>query len=487
MRVTCSLFNGVRAVMKNTVAFKWVGCRQGLSAVVILMTLLVSSSALASTWAGATGNWSSDGNPGWNGTGIPNGQGAVALFTTPSGTTTQNISGGVTVGTIALSVLTVNDRSIAPTYALTFDQDGAGPGTAIVSNSSTRRISFNTAGAVTMADDLLLVNTGNGTASYSISFSSIIAGSGNLIMNNVANDPAAGPISLTGVNTFTGNVLVKKGATVFTSLGNSANIVTLGSAGNGSATLVSSGSTTVEGHNITVAANSGGTLILGSSETGITESKFTGIVTLNGDLSVTSSKTGAGMVSFTKCLAGVGSVTKIGSGTAVFSGTNNYTGSTTVNTGRLLVNGTTSGQGHYVVNAGGTLGGTGNVGLASGKTVTVAAGGVIAPGNSGVGTLKVNGGFVLGENSTYDWEYKNTTGDVVSITGALSLPAVATVTVTQVSGELPNPMTLVTAGSLSGASNLSGWSVTGKYVAKISGTSVILAARSNPGTVMLIR
>jgi hypothetical protein len=48
----------------------------------------LSFSAYASDWTGGTGNWSSNGNPGWNGTGVPNAVGAVANF--PDATTTGN-------------------------------------------------------------------------------------------------------------------------------------------------------------------------------------------------------------------------------------------------------------------------------------------------------------------------------------------------------------------------------------------------------------
>jgi hypothetical protein len=73
---------------------------------------------------------------------------------------------------------------------------------------------------------------------------------------------------------------------------------------------------------------------------------------------------------------------------------NTYTAGTTVADGTLLVNGqaTGSGTGTGAVMVGGaTLGGTGRIG----GPVTVVAGGVLAPGSNGPGTLTVNNNLNL--------------------------------------------------------------------------------------------
>lgn len=82
-----------------------------------------------------------------------------------------------------------------------------------------------------------------------------------------------------------------------------------------------------------------------------------------------------------------GALTKIGTGTLTLSGTNTYKGLTTVVAGTLAVNGVVPGP--VQVNTGGTLKGSANVG----GSLTVAPGGVVAPGNS-PGTLTVGGDFV---------------------------------------------------------------------------------------------
>ncbi|MDF0520553.1 autotransporter domain-containing protein [Bradyrhizobium yuanmingense] len=79
--------------------------------------------------------------------------------------------------------------------------------------------------------------------------------------------------------------------------------------------------------------------------------------------------------------AGPGSLEKVGSGTLVLSGTNTYTGATTVNGGILRVDGNISQSSLTTVNAGGALFGAGIVGNA-----IIANGGIYAPGDGGPGS-----------------------------------------------------------------------------------------------------
>jgi autotransporter-associated beta strand protein len=103
-----------------------------------------------------------------------------------------------------------------------------------------------------------------------------------------------------------------------------------------------------------------------------------------------------------------GSVTKLGKGRLVLTGTNIYTGPTIVAEGELLTNnplGSGTGTAAVQVN-GGSLGGGGKI---AGK-VTVGGAGApahISPGTRGeknVGKLTVGGGLVFGPNGVYDFQ-----------------------------------------------------------------------------------
>src|SRR6185312_8587260 len=119
---------------------------------------------------------------------------------------------------------------------------------------------------------------------------------------------------------------------------------------------------------------------------------------------------------------GVGSLTKVGTGTFTLSGANSYTGATTVSGGSLIVNGSIAASSLTTVGAGATLGGSGTVG----DTVVD---GTLAPGNS-PGTLTVAGDLTLNGGSKTAFELNSSgvaggTGasgnDLVNVTGNLKL------------------------------------------------------------------
>ena len=93
------------------------------------------------------------------------------------------------------------------------------------------------------------------------------------------------------------------------------------------------------------------------------------------------------------------SITKAGTGVWRLTGANEYKGTTTVNGGTLVVNGTHSGTGLVTVNSGATLAGTGSLAGA----VTVKAGGFIQAGDTvvkGGNTLTVKGKLTVQRNGT---------------------------------------------------------------------------------------
>ena len=110
-------------------------------------------------------------------------------------------------------------------------------------------------------------------------------------------------------------------------------------------------------------------------------------------------------------------VAKVGSGTLTLSGANSYTGATTVSNGILAVSNTTgsgTGSGAVTVKTTATLAGTGSI---SGS-VSVEAGGFVAPGSAGTGTLTVGATTLSG---TYQCQLDGASADRLSVTGNLAL------------------------------------------------------------------
>ena len=121
------------------------------------------------------------------------------------------------------------------------------------------------------------------------------------------------------------------------------------------------------------------------------------------------------------------SLVKTGAGTQVLAGTNTYTGATTVNAGKLLINGGISGGGTVTVANGATLGGTGSI---SGPVIV---NGILSPGASieslSTGALTLNGG------STFAYELNSSAaaavaGDFQKVFGNLTLSGTVTLGLT---------------------------------------------------------
>ena len=121
-------------------------------------------------------------------------------------------------------------------------------------------------------------------------------------------------------------------------------------------------------------------------------------------------------------------LSKTGTGTLILSGTSTYSGLTDVQGGQLSVRGTLSNSAVHV-ETGATLGGAGTINGA----VTILSGGILAPGNSAVGTLTL-GSLVLNSGSVSNFELgpAGTVGggvnDLVAVTANLTLAGTLNVT-----------------------------------------------------------
>lgn len=279
-------------------------------------------------------------------------------------------------------------------------------------------------------------------------------GGGNLTINGVISETGGsrelqigyGSATLTGNNSISGPVRLGVGnsATTFVSVNKLDNI--------GVAQPLGTGTTIQFGHNSS--AGSGFVIYTGSTAASTNKvfqigtaaggkgggftNNGTGVVTWSG----TQNTAGASGTSVPFTLAGSNtgdntwqsrianntssgtvSITKDGAGKWVLSGSNSYTGATTVSAGTLLVNGNQSGAvGAVSVAANAILGGTGTLG-----GVSAAITGTVAPGLSGsLGTLTFagsamnfsSGGSLLAQLNSNPAVF---TSDLLAISGAGSL------------------------------------------------------------------
>ncbi len=303
--------------------------------------------------------------------GIVSGAGSV----TKIGTGTQTLSGtnSYSGGT------TVNGGILRAGSSAAF---GTGP-VAVGAGATLDLAGFNTAigalsgmGNVTLGSAALTLGMGNSSSA----FAGVISGTGPL------NHIGTGTLTLSGANTYSGGTNVNAGT------------VALGSAtalGAGPVSIAGGATLDLAGQNVALSNLSGaGNLALGA-----------GVLTLGGSTPV----------SFAGTISGTGGLISNNTATVSLSGTNSYTGPTTVNSGvfnntgslastvtvnggRFVNNGSTTGS--ITVNAGGIYQGTGSTGGAI-------YGGIVAPGNS-IGTTTVNGTATFLATSTYQVEVDQT-------------------------------------------------------------------------------
>ena len=140
------------------------------------------------------------------------------------------------------------------------------------------------------------------------------------------------------------------------------------------------------------------------------------------------------------------SITKVGTGAWTLTGSNNYTGATTVNAGPLFINGDNhSATAAVTINAAGALGGKGIVGGAT--TVN----GKLSPG-PGFATLSFSNNLTLAAASATLIEISKTpkTNDAFVVSGSLSLNGALTVTNLSGTLVLGDSFKLFTAAAPSG-------------------------------------
>lgn len=445
--------------------------------VIVPMAAACVLTAVASEWYGGddsgqaqNGNWSSTGRPGWSPS-VPNGSGAVAFFgeSSPKCTVFQDVSGGVTIGSLVLDTTRANDLQVKeatnasnPYPPVIFDEDGSGPGFAVISNNATRvRIQIGSKVPVVLQDDLLLVNANPGihTRSFAISITSNISGSGDVTFDNCLDEPANGPIVLSSsTSDFIGNVLIRRGcakAVYAKAFGATSNVVTLGAEGYGDATLCFEGSGLTFTYPIVVSQVTSGRLRIHGESLSADPGKncavtLTGPIELRGDVVFDiPAKPYAGadwtfQQTVNAVISGAGGLAKENDGPLVFKKANTYAGGTKVGGGRLVVEA--------------------NAALGSGNVE-------VAPG----AVLELLGSSAIDDAANLDIGVEGTD------TGVVSVPDGAT----EVVGSVSVGGKLVAKGTYAALDSTAGGSVV--KVAWVSGRGLLKTLGGKPGMFVIIR
>lgn len=355
------------------------------------------------------------------------------------------ISGGKLIGTT-----TSLAGSIVDNTALVIDQEttgtfaGAISGTGSLEKTGTGTVTLSGAntysGGTTITAGRLVGTTGSLTgnivnnATLEINqdadgtFAGAISGTGNLVKSGTGTVTLTGTLTYTGTTTILGGHLIGNTAVIGGGVANDGVLEfeqtadgTYSSSITGTGSLVKTGTGTL----VLTGSNtySGGTTISGGTLVGSTTS-LSGDVANQASLVFDQGSYGQ----FTGNIIGTGTLTKSGAGNLVLTGTNTYVGDTTVDAGRLSVNGSIAAS-IVEIKTGAELGGSGTVG-----GIVARSGSTLAPGNS-IGTLSVSGNATLDNGSTYSVEVDATgRSDKLAATGTVTIGSGVTLLVTPENG-----------------------------------------------------
>lgn len=362
----------------------------------------------ASTWTGGTGNWSSNLNPGWNGTGVPDAAGATANFngvisansiiTIDGASGTKRTIGVLNIGNASSGIFTFTVAASSGN-ALIFDGNGSNAqvnhtaGTSstgdkisapILLNSnldinnaattnftiSTGGISANTAGTKTITN----VSSGSGLVTIS---ASIGDGNGTVAINQ---NSATSQLTLSSSNSYSGGTTISSG-TLQVSAANA-----LGTTGN-----------------ITF---SGGTLNYG---TGITDDYSARIKNSNSAI-IINAGANTNTVTFNNSIdsSNTGGLSKVGNGTLILNHSNAYSGTTSVSLGTLVLGAANAAPGNVTVGIGSNSAlldinnaaavGSNNISINANGSIDNTSGAPVILGSGATVTMNANFTFVGSNN-----------------------------------------------------------------------------------------
>jgi autotransporter-associated beta strand protein len=319
--------------------------------------------------------------------------------TVPNGTATFGASNTTNIAISSAVVETMQINAGAPAYTFTISGlffFGAG-GLGIVNNSSNApSFTIATGSAGTLAF-LGATSAGNANINISDRFASVI-----FLTSSTASNAT---ITNNGLLQFSSGTTAGS-ATITTNAGGLGTFFLSHSSG-GQARFITNAGAKVDFSGVGTAVTAGsiegaGTYFLGANRLTVgsnnLSTEVSGVISDGGSVIQTG-----------------GSLAKVGNGTLTLSGTNAYTGATTVDAGSLIVNGSIAASSGVTVNSGTILGGSGTV-----SSTTINDGGTLAPGNS-IGTLTVQGSLVFSTAATYLVEVSPTSADRTNVSGIATL------------------------------------------------------------------
>ena len=374
--------------------------------------------AVNGTWDTITANWQTNGVAAvfqdgcavvFDDSALGNTTVSLAATRTPASVTVNNFSQTYTISGSAMAGAGSLNKSGSGTLTLSGANTFSGGvahsgGTLTVGNAGALGTgvltlnggTLNNNGGYTLTNDIMIAGSGSaiqlGSAS-DLTLSGGIAGNGSLSLGGDGNGQS---IFLSGPNTMAGGTV---------SVQNNLTCVRFGAASAGNSNLDWVFNNTSANRETLDFAN--GTIAFGSiSGAGVIQGNVPGNNAMNVTVLVggnNHSTTFTGVLHDNKWGTGPVSLTKVGSGTLTLTGVNDYSGTTTVSNGELVVANGLVGKGNFLVTGGATLGVTN---LASGSAqisnLSVAAGAALEFQNIGSTStpLILAGNVTLGGNST---------------------------------------------------------------------------------------
>jgi fibronectin-binding autotransporter adhesin len=346
------------------------------------VTLGIAASGLVSNWnVDSNGSWNTGGN--WSAA-VPNGEGETASFNFPlSAQRTVTLDGAKKVGSI------IFDGGASPLgYTIASGSGGA----LSIDNGASQANIIVTTGANQISAGLSL-DSDNTVASISggssLEVSGSISGDGSLVKSG------AGSLDLTNSsNGYGGNTTVSGGTLGFSSLGS-----------------IGAGNLTIDG--ATLRYNAGNTADISGKV--VTIGIGGAIINTNGNDLTYANGIGNG---------GSGNFIKSGGGVLTMQGNNTFTGTTTLNSGSLILGGTSATTGGTFINGANSLFAISSDGSLGAVPETSAVNLTLNPGSGNTATFRADNSFTINANRVISLAsgsiVVDTNGNNLTIAGSLS-------------------------------------------------------------------